>query len=228
MSPSLRFILFALVLGIHRGALAGSMNGYDTKTIEAALKGKKIVVPGGCPEEPRLNEGIGKLFAYHFPGVPEDDSGFRARVTKSFLAGLAKTGGSRIEIDSQACRTGPRSKLVTDIDGHSAMLDGGRISNTKAYLALGMFLYESPEEWEKYVTLSPREGPGQDNRAIGVRLSYGVYDTQERLLVYYDTEKVRAVDDLLVIKIITPEHWEKAAFKVGEKIGSRLSKLPGK
>jgi len=213
--------------------MAGSIDGYDAKTIEVALKGRKIVVPAGCLEEPRLNEGIGKIFAEQFPGVAEDDSGFRARVTKSFFAGLVKTGGSRIELDSQACRTGPRSKLVADLDGHSAMLDGGRIAAGKAQLALGIFQYESPEEWEKDLTTRPSATPwmgsqGRDKRAIGARVSYGVYDPQERLLVYYGTEKVQAIDDLIVVKVITPEHWEKAAFRVGEKIGSRLSKLPGK
>lgn len=226
-------VALAMVVCLTSAASAGSINGYDTKTIEVALKGKKIVVPAGCLEEPRLNEGIGKIYAYQFPDTPEDDSGFRVRVTKSFLAGLIKAGGSRIELDSQACRTGPRSKLVADLDGHSAMLDGGRINGGKAYLALGIFLYESPDEWEKHLTTNPSAFPlggsfGKDNRAIGARLSYGVYDPQERVLVYYDTEKVRAIDELIVVKIITPEHWEKAAFKVGEKIGSRLAKLPGK
>lgn len=223
----------AMVVLLVSVVVAGSIDGYDAKTIEVALKGRKIVVPAGCLEEPRLNEGIGKIFAEQFPGVAEDDSGFRARVTKSFLEGLVKAGGARVELDSQACRTGPRSKLVADLDGHSAMLDGGRIVSGKAHLALGIFQYESPEEWEENLTSMSSTKPwqkklGSDRRGIGARVSYGVYDPQERLLVYYGTEKVQAIDDLIVVKLITPEHWEKAAFRVGEKIGARLAKLPGK
>lgn len=225
---SRRFIpLFASLLLVAPGH-AGKIDGYDSKTIETALEGRKIVVQVGCLEEPRLNEGIMNIFEKHYPGRSEDDSTFRAAVTKAFFAGLAKKAGARIEFDSLACRTGSTSKVVADLDGHNAMLDGSRISGSKAYLALGFFLYESPSSWERHVFDDPKYPTGAHDQSIGARMSYGIYDTQERLLVYYATEKVTAVDDLILIKFITPEHWERAATRLGEKIGAKIAKLPGK
>lgn len=220
----------SLVLLLSSSAFAGSVDGYDAKILESVLKGRKIVVAAGCPEEPRLNEGITNVFEKNFGGVPEDDSAFRAKVTSAFLAGLAKTGGSRLEFDSTACRMGASSKVVEDVDGHSAMIDGRRASAGKAYLALGFFHYESPEEWEKFLDRPGKLVPGPGLQKVGARLSFGIYDPQERLLVYHNTARTTASDDipLLKVRLLGPEHWEESARRLGEKIGKVLAKLPGK
>lgn len=232
MTPRRLVLLLAAVLVATPRTHAGKIDGYDAKTIETALEGRKIVVQTGCLEEPRLNEGIAPIYAKHYPGVSEDDSAFRSRVTKAFYAGLAKKAGSRIEFDSTACRTGAKSKMVADLDGHSAMIDGSRVVGTKAYLALGMFLFESPSYWEQELARSSspmmNSVTGANVMSIGARMSFGIYDTQERLLVYFGTAKAAAIDDLILIKIISPEHWEQSAAKLGEKIGAKIAKLPGK
>lgn len=219
---------FAVLLAVVAVCRAKSFDGYDAAVIEKALEGRKIVVPTGCPEEPRLDEGIAHVFAKNFPGITDEDSMFRARITAAFRAGLAKTAGGRIEFDSASCRTGSKSKLVADEEGHSAMVDGGHLVGSKAHLALGFLLYESPAAWEKYVANPNTPPTGTSTESVGARVSFGVYDPQERLLVYYGTEKATAADDYLVLRVIGPEHWEKAAFALGSKIGKILAKLPGK
>lgn len=218
----------SLIFLMVSSGFAGSIDGYDSKTIADVLKGRKIVVAAGCPEEPRLDEDITNVFEKNFGGVPEDDSAFRAKVTAAFVAGLAKTGGARLEFDSTACRTGPSSKMVQDLEGRSAMIDGRRSAGGRAYLALGIFLFESPASWEKHLADPMKPLDGARLQTVGARVSYGVYDPGERILVYHGTERATASDDFLVVRIIGPEHWEQAARELGEKIGRKLAKLPGK
>lgn len=224
-----RFLtLLALAGLLPVASFARTIDGYDADAIKTALKGKKIVIQNGCLEEPRLRDDIAKTYASHFPGIPEDDSAFRSKVTKAFYEGLAKKARDRIEFDSTACRTGAKSKMVTDIDGHSAMLDGGRINGSKAYLALGIFHFESPSYVEQELARRTSDGMGTTPFAIYARIPFGIYDTQERLLVYYGDVKAAAVDDYIVIKLVTREHWEASARKLGEQIGAIIAKLPGK
>lgn len=230
---SRRFLTLLAVAGLLPiASFAGTIDGYDADAIKTALKGKKIVVQSGCLEEPRQNEAIAKLFEDEFSGISEDDSAFRRTVTKAFLEGLAKKAGKRIEFDTTACRTGAKSKMVADLDGHDAMVDGSRIVGTKAYLALGIFLYESPSFWEQEFARKAPIGvalaAGAQELSVGARLSFGIYDPQERLLVYYGSAKAAAMDGYSVMGIVKPEHWEIAARKLGEKIGATIAGLPGR
>ncbi|MCB9495503.1 MAG: hypothetical protein H6686_01265 [Fibrobacteria bacterium] len=229
MKPSLVLAILALLASSPSRSLAGKIRGYDKQTIATVLTGKQIVVPAGCPEEPRLDETDGKIFARHFPGVSEEDSAFRGRVTRSFRAGLAKAAGKRLVFDSLACRTGDASKLVTDLGGKAAMLDGSRVTTDGVYLALGIFHFEGPTATEEMAnSAKPALMGGQRDHSLGARLDFGIYDPLERILVYHDSKKVAAADNYLVVEEITPENWEDAAFKLGTEIGKVLMKLPGK
>lgn len=201
-------------------ARAWTIDGYDAKSIRGALSGRKIVVPAGCAEEPRLEPANADAFRQHFPDLDGSSPAFRTRVSKAFREGLAKAARGRVELDTAACASGAASTLVQDAQGHGASIDGSRVESGKAYFAYNGLLFDPP-------------AGADSSRCPQLRLDFGIYDPQEHHLVYYASRNACFDDFRSRMPGSDPAarnqaQWEKVARHLGERIGAALATMPGR